>query len=150
MKKIINFDMDGTLADFYGVPNWLEKIRAFDASPYVEAKPLVNMSVLARRLNNLQKKGYVLRILTWGSKESNEQFDYDTFQAKKYWLRKHLPSVHWDEIVFSVYGVRKSILGKGAYAGKGILFDDNEKVRNSWTGTAYTETEILPVLKTLG
>lgn len=33
MEKKIWFDMDGTIANLYGDPNWLEKIRAYDASP---------------------------------------------------------------------------------------------------------------------
>lgn len=33
-------DMDGTIANLYHYPNWLERIRAHDASPYREAKPM--------------------------------------------------------------------------------------------------------------
>ena len=58
MKKIINFDMDGTIADLYGVDNWLAKLNASDPSPYIEAKPLLNLSTLARRLNKLLRDGY--------------------------------------------------------------------------------------------
>ena len=29
----INFDMDGTIADFYNVPHWLEAIRALIPTP---------------------------------------------------------------------------------------------------------------------
>lgn len=39
----IFFDMDGTLADFYGVENWLEYLNAEDTLPYEVAKPLHNM-----------------------------------------------------------------------------------------------------------
>lgn len=35
--KMICFDMDGTIADLYAVPNWLDKLRAEDASPYADA-----------------------------------------------------------------------------------------------------------------
>ena len=45
MTKAINFDMDGTLADFYGVDNWLEYLVNKDAYPYAAAKPLMNMSL---------------------------------------------------------------------------------------------------------
>ena len=48
MEKKIWLDMDGTIANLYGDPNWLEKIRAYDASPYANALPLLNMSLLAR------------------------------------------------------------------------------------------------------
>ena len=40
MSKMVWFDMDGTIADFYSVDNWLEKIINEDTSPYAEAKPL--------------------------------------------------------------------------------------------------------------
>ena len=40
----IYFDLDGTLADFYSVDNWLQKILENDSSPYREARPLQNFS----------------------------------------------------------------------------------------------------------
>ena len=56
MKKLnitINFDMDGTIADLYGVENWLDYLIAEDAFPYETAEPLLRLSALARRLHNL-------------------------------------------------------------------------------------------------
>ena len=44
MKKMICFDMDGTIADLYNVPNWLPKLRAEDASPYEDAAPIYDMN----------------------------------------------------------------------------------------------------------
>ena len=52
------FDMDGTIADLYGVENWLEMLRNEDATPYRNARPLVRLNVLARLLNRLQREGY--------------------------------------------------------------------------------------------
>lgn len=49
MIDSIWFDLDGTLADLYGVDNWLGKLRSEDATPYEDATPLVNM----RDLENL-------------------------------------------------------------------------------------------------
>lgn len=60
MTKAINFDMNGTLADFYGVDGWLEYLMNKDAYPYAVAKPLVNMSALARYLNRLQRTMYTI------------------------------------------------------------------------------------------
>lgn len=31
IEKTINFDMDGTIADLYGVENWLEYLQAGDS-----------------------------------------------------------------------------------------------------------------------
>ena len=46
MDKMIIFDMDGTIADLYSVNNWLDKLRAFDVTPYKNAKPLYDMEIL--------------------------------------------------------------------------------------------------------
>ena len=56
--KIICFDMDGTIADLYGVENWLDYLLASDTLPYEAAKPLLRLNVLARILNRLQREGY--------------------------------------------------------------------------------------------
>ena len=57
MKVTINFDMDGTIADLYGVENWLTYLINEDTFPYANAKPLLHLSSLARKLNTLQKAG---------------------------------------------------------------------------------------------
>ena len=38
--KILVWDMDGTIADLYGVENWLPMLRAYDPTPYRTAKPI--------------------------------------------------------------------------------------------------------------
>ena len=60
MNITINFDMDGTLANLYGVENWLAYLEAEDTTPYEVAEPLLRLCSLAKRLNNLQKQGYEL------------------------------------------------------------------------------------------
>ena len=57
------FDMDGTIADLYGVKNWLPMLIDEDPTPYEIARPLVNLSRLARYLNRLQKKGFEIGII---------------------------------------------------------------------------------------
>jgi hypothetical protein len=137
----INFDMDGTLADFYGVENWLQYLIERNPFPYETAKPLVNMSALARRLNTLQRKGYKVNVISWLAKNSTAEFDEAVTEAKKRWLRKHLPSVHWDNINIVGYGTPKNTIGCG------ILFDDEEPNRNMWGEGAYDAHNILGVLK---
>ena len=36
MNKVLVFDMDGTLCDFYGVEGWLNCLMAEDVRPYVQ------------------------------------------------------------------------------------------------------------------
>jgi len=147
MKKIW-FDMDGTLFDLYGVDNWLEKLISYDSSPYREAEPLVRFSHLARVLNALQKKGYHIGIISWLSRESTPQYSLEVTAAKMEALKRHLPSVHWNEIHIIPYGENKS-----QYAEEyDILFDDEMHNRMSWSeagGVALDEKNILGILKFL-
>ena len=139
----INFDMDGTLCDFYGVDGWLDDLDNYNTRPYEIAKPLLNLSVLARYLNKLQSKGYTINIISWLSKTSTADFDERVTRVKLEWLKKHLKSVKFDNITIISYGTPKQNFGKG------ILFDDETKNRDSWVGLAYDEKNILEILKNL-
>ena len=72
IRKSINWDMDGTIANLYSVPNWLEKLRAEDPSPYLEADPMCDMKKLAETLNLLKSAGWEINIITWLSMNSSE------------------------------------------------------------------------------
>lgn len=141
----IYFDMDGTIADLYAVENWLPKLRASDASPYEEAEVMLNMSILARYLNKLQKLGYQIGIISWTSKGGTEWYNRAVEVAKLNWLHEHLRSVSFDEIYIVEYGTPKQDFADET----DILFDDNEEIRNDWTGKAYEPSEILSILSGL-
>ena len=141
----IYFDMDGTIADLYAVENWLPKLRASDASPYEEAEVMLNMSILARYLNKLQKLGYEIGIISWTSKGGTEKYNRAVEVAKLNWLHDHLKSVSFDEIYIVEYGTPKQDFADET----DILFDDNEDIRNEWTGQAYEPSEILSILSGL-
>lgn len=146
MSKAIYFDMDGTIANLYGVDNWLTKLRAEDESPYTDAKPLLRLSQLARLLNQLQLKGYIIGVVSWLSKNGTEAYNEKVTRAKLEWLKEHLRSVNFDEIIITEYGTPKEEIVNFP---NGILFDDELKNRENWKGKAFDETEILEVLKTL-
>lgn len=137
------FDMDGTIADLYGVEGWLEMLRAGDPTPYRAAKPLVRMQSLARILHRLQRQGYEIGIVSWLSKCSTPDYDEAVTAAKLEWLAAHLASVRFDSIDIIAYGTPKQD-GRD-----GILFDDELKNREAWSGTAYDVDDILEVLKAL-
>lgn len=139
----IYFDMDGTIANLYGVDNWLNYLLDRDTFPYETAKPLLRLSTLARLLNSLQRKGYKVGIISWLCKNSTEEYDKAVTDAKKEWLNKHLHSVKFDEIHILPYGTPKQI-----YAAAGdVLFDDEENNRKNWDGKTYDVDNILEVLK---
>lgn len=142
-EKIINFDMDGTIADLYGVADWLQYLQNGDETPYIIAKPLLNLSILARYLNKLQSNGYKINIISWLCKNSNKEYDELVTIAKLEWLQKHLKSVHFDNIYILPYGTPKETISCG------ILFDDEEHNRNMWGNGAYDVHNILNILKEL-
>ena len=144
MTKAIYFDMDGTIANLYGVNGWLDMIIARDTTPYTKAIPMVKMNVLARLLNKLQNKGYTIGIVSWLAKNSTTDYDERVATAKIKWLRTHLKSVKFDEIKIVPYGTPKE---KVVDFPKGILFDDEEPNRTNWTGTAYDVNNIIEILK---
>ena len=144
MKGEIWFDMDGTIANLYGVENWLAMLRAYNAAPYKLAKPLVNMNQLARKLNQLQRAGYKLGIISWLSKTSTPEYDEAVTAAKLWWLKKHLASVNFDDINIVSYGINK-----WEVCGVGILFDDEDKNRDTWQGKAYHPDMMMEVLNGL-
>lgn len=142
----INFDMDGTIADLYGTEDWLDKLIAEDTSPYAEAKPLLNLSALARRLNRLQREGYELAVISWLSKSGSPAYNEAVTEVKKAWLAKHLPSVQWDRITIVPYGTPKEQYCRTL---TDVLFDDEAKNRENWVGKAYDVQNILDTLKAL-
>lgn len=142
----INFDLDGTIYDLYGVNNWLEMLLAEDTTPYEIGKPLVRLATLARLLNKLQRNGYNLAVVSWLSRGGSADYNTRVTEAKLKWLGKHLPSVTWDRITIVEYGTPKENYCENPLD---ILFDDEEHNRENWNGVAYEVNDILGVLKAL-
>ncbi len=146
MNTTIYFDMDGTIADLYGVSGWLESLINEDVLPYEIAKPLVRLNTLAMVLNRLQARGYRIGVISWTSKSGSNAYNKRIAETKQKWLARHLASVKFDEINIVDYGTPKSIFAKSE---NDILFDDEQPNRNNWTGKAYDVNEIIKILKTL-
>jgi 5'(3')-deoxyribonucleotidase len=145
MNVSINFDMDGTIADLYSVSEWLADLESHNPRPYREAKPMVNMSLLSRYIRKAQAMGYEVNIVSWLSKSSNSEYDNAVTEAKLEWLKKHLRSVQFDNIVIVPYGTPKSTcVGRSDL---GILFDDEQKNRTEWRGASAEPSEIFEILK---
>lgn len=142
----IYFDLDGTLADFYSVDNWLQKILENDSSPYREARPLYNFSYLAKLIHKCQKKGIEFNIISWGSKNSTENFLTAVADEKRQWLKTHLPSVNFSQIIIVPYGTPKENYKNSRFD---ILFDDEQANRKNWKNGAFEPQYIIPILKLL-
>ena len=144
--KTIFFDMDGTLCDLYGVENWLDYLRAGNAFPYENAKPLVSLSLLARYLHRCQLRGYNVEIISWLAKDSTTEYDELVTVAKLCWLKTHLPSVSFRRINIVPYGTCKDSF---RHSEMDILFDDEKQNREAWGGLARDVNSIIEDLKWL-
>ena len=130
MEKILVFDMDGTIADLYGVENWLADLRSENPRPYILAKPLYDMDSLNIILGLLKEQGWKIVVTSWLAKNSSALYDEVVREAKRMWLNKY--NFPFDEIHLVKYGTTKANCTR-KLGGFQILVDDNEKVRNGWT-----------------
>ena len=139
------WDMDGTIANLYGVEGWLPMLRAEQVTPYVEADTLWNMSLLARLMNRAQRAGYRLGVISWTSKGGSTSYNQAVAEAKLSWLRKHLHSVRFDTIEIVEYGTPKYQFKQTE---NDILFDDELPNREAWGDEkAFDPSEMVEILR---
>ena len=148
MKKMLVFDMDGTIADLYGVDGWLDDLHNEKTRPYDDAKPLYNMTELVALLNTLRTLGWLICVTTWLAKDATKEYNKAVTKAKKDWLAKY--NFPYDEIHCVKYGTTKANCTRKK-ADFQILIDDNKKVRDGWTlgTTVNAQFNIMNFLKAL-
>ena len=147
MNKVLVFDMDGTIADLYGVEGWLDDIHANNPRPYAEARPLVDMDVLKNILLQLQDFGWHIVVTSWLAKGSTKAYDTAVREAKLQWLNDF--GFPYNELHFVKYGTTKANCTR-KHGGRQVLFDDNAKVRNGWhLGEAIDAVDMMEYLATL-
>ena len=148
MVKMLVFDMDGTIADLYGVENWLTDLQTGNVRPYEIAEPLYNMNELNEILHRLQNLGWRIVITTWLAMNATKEYNKEVANAKKEWLKRY--GFPYDEIHCVKYGTTKAncTRKKGGFQ---ILIDDNKKVRDGWTlgTTVNAKYNIMDFLKAL-
>lgn len=150
--KMVCFDMDGTIADLYAVEGWLSMLRSENPTPYRMAEPMWDMAELTEVLLAVMAVGIEIRIVTWLSKDSSEEYKDEVRLAKREWLaEQNFPFDHFHGVQ---YGATKAdsvrrYLNEGETA---ILIDDNDRVREGWTlGETIDPTteDIIEILRTL-
>jgi hypothetical protein len=150
--RMIVWDMDGTVADLYGVDGWLEMLRAENPLPYEIAKPMWDMERLVNVIRGLQDFGIEQRIVTWLAMDSTEEYKVETRNAKREWLEQFdFPYDHFHGVQFGATkadSVRKFLADDET----AILIDDSAKVRKGWhLGETVdpTETDVIDFLEAL-
>lgn len=126
MNKVVYFDMDGTIADLYGVSDCFKRLDNMDATVYSEAKPIdkyINM------LKEFHTMGYRVVILSALGMVSSKQFDKDTVRNKGIWLDTYVGKEYIDERIYIPNTKHKELY---QLFGKGILVDDDDRVLMNW------------------
>jgi len=129
MNRTLVFDMDGTIANLYGVENWLTALRNSDVTPYEVAEPMYDMALLNSVLNQFRLEGWKVVVTSWLAKNSTKAYNKAVAKAKTDWLEKY--NFPYDELHIVKYGTRKDTCTK-RLGGYQILIDDNADVRNDW------------------
>ena len=129
MNRTLVFDMDGTIADFYGVEGWLDDLKAERTRPYEIARPLYDVNYLNNLIECLKMVGWKIVITTWLAKDGTKEYNDKTRKAKLEWLEKW--GFPYDEIHLVKYGTTKANCTRNI-GGFQVLVDDNEKVRKGW------------------
>lgn len=144
----IYFDMDGTLADFYGVDGWLDALHIESVMPYVAAEPLVNPSDFVTLVEQLKNKGYTIGIISWSAKNGSENYNKRVRVAKLVWVKNYFGDV-FDEFHVVKYGTPKHAVAK---IKDSIIVDDNCYVRDMWmwrNGEAIDATDTCVMMESL-
>lgn len=131
------FDMDGTIADLYGVTDCFKRLDNNDASVYLEAKPIPEYVKLMYEARDM---GYRIGVITAGSRFPpntpqlvKDKMNRDTENAKKQWLEQQGLASLVNVFHFVPYGISKYDVADDR---TGILIDDNDAMLNEW----YSDT----------
>lgn len=128
--KMLCFDMDGTIADLYGVDNWLAKLRTEDPSPYLEAEPMWDVDALNNILHTLIWKGWTVCVISWLAKDSSAEYKKLVRAAKREWLQRWGFPCEGCHLI--AYGTTKANAIRHLNPEVAILIDDTAKVRDGW------------------
>lgn len=148
-KLTIWLDMDGTIADLYGVDNWLENLQSENVEPYKKAKTLYNENELADLFRELSKK-FNLGIISWAAKNASADYLTKIRKSKIEWLKNKGLLNFLDMVYITEYGRNKSDFCK-MFSESGILVDDDDKNLQEWElGDIYdAKVNIIAQLKAL-
>ena len=127
-KQIVYLDMDGTIANLYGIVNWLEKLENEIAGLFLECEPFLTEQELQKYFPNDE---YELRICSMTPLNATEEYCQVVINEKNQWLDKYFPSI--THRVYMAYGTNKNLKNSVNH----ILIDDNETIRQSFKGLAF-------------
>lgn len=120
-------DMDGTIADTYNVPNWLDQLRNESTLPFEIALPLINESTL---LSLFEGENIVICTMLPKGVQLGTPYADACQRTKQQWLERYFPSLQ-NAVLFMEYGDNKSL---GEFSKNCLLIDDSATIRDNFNG----------------
>lgn len=124
MKRMIYFDMDGTLAGLFFVKGFSEMLDAGDMTPYTVARPLYNAAEMSTVIKALTNKGYEVGVISYADEKNLEAATI----AKMEWLKVNFPYASVENIHITTKATSKA----SYYRNGDILVDDARANREEW------------------
>lgn len=131
----ILLDMDGTIANTYAIPDWLDQLRNESVKPFEMATPLISESTLLSLFTD--ENIIVCTMLPKGVALGTPYADACQ-RAKQQWLERYFPSL--TNVLFMEYSNDKSL---GEYSKKCLLVDDSDIIRNNFNGYTLNASVLL-------
>ena len=126
-------DMDGTIADTYNVPNWLDQLRNESVEPFEVAEPLVNESTL---LSLFEGENIIICTMLPKDVQLGTPYADACQRAKRQWLERYFPSLQ-NAVLFMEYGDNKSL---SEFSKNCLLIDDSAIIRDNFNGYTLNAT----------
>lgn len=149
MTMAVYFDMDGTIADLYGVDEWLSMLREGSTVPYEQAAPMVDMDDFNAIIDRLVCVGFTVGVISWSAMNGSKEYNKAVRKVKREWIKKYCPAL-LQEFHVVKYGTSKHRVAK---IKDSILVDDNKEVREAWTNgntiSAYRKKTMMKQLNKL-
>lgn len=132
-KTTVYLDMDGTIANLYGIENWLPRLRNEDTEIFKECEPMISQSKL---LELFPETLYKIVILSMTPKNATQEYCKNVEEQKDIWLDKFFPKL--EKRIYKKYSNNKNLKNSS----ESILIDDNEEIRNNFRGQALDPTTL--------
>lgn len=136
MKKMVWFDLDGTVYRLYDVVNWLDRLEDKDATVFMvrgaERKSIRNID---KAIRYLKKHGVEVGVITWAPKgvKKDERFFKEVEQVKREWVAEFMPIINQNRMFVVEYGTPKhEVAEMQDRNAQHILIDDNDEVRKTF------------------
>lgn len=130
MSISVFLDLDGTLFDLYGKPNWLEMLESENPAAFEgDFLPEIDIDELYSICESLLMAGVKIGIITWLPMNASPEYERECARVKREWVAKNLPFI--TDIKCQSYGTPKqNAITKRAKSM--YLIDDNIEICKAW------------------